>query len=107
MFIVKGVNVFPLAIQATLLRLQPRITGEFRVVLDRKPPIDYPVPILVEVSPDLPEASHAELRRELAAQLQRELNFTSSIELVTSGTLASEKKTRRVVRTYRGEKLDG
>ena len=107
MFIVKGVNVFPLAIQAVLLRQRPRITGEFRVLLDRWPPIDYAVPILVEVAPEVPRAKHAELCREIAMLLQRELNFTSTVELVPSGTLASEKKTRRVVRSYRGETLDG
>jgi phenylacetate-CoA ligase len=107
MFIVKGVNVFPTAIQGELLRLRPRITGEFRVVLDRQPPIDYAVPILVEVAPEVPQAKHAELCREIVAHLQRELNFTSAVELVPSGTLASERKTRRVVRSYRGETLDG
>ena len=54
MFIVKGVNVFPLAIQATLLGLAPRVTGEFQVVIDRPPPIDYPVPLSVEVARDVP-----------------------------------------------------
>ena len=54
MFIVKGVNVFPLAIQAVLMALAPRATGEYQVVLDRRPPIDYPVPVAVEIARDLP-----------------------------------------------------
>ena len=49
MFIVKGVNVFPLSIQTVLMGFAPRLTGEFRVVIDRPPPIDYPVPLTVEV----------------------------------------------------------
>ena len=57
MFIVKGVNVFPLAVQAVLMRLAPRVTGEFRVVIDRPPPIDYPVPITVEAAGDIPAAT--------------------------------------------------
>jgi len=93
--------------EAVLLRQRPRITGEFRVLLDRQPPIDYAVSILVEVAPDVPQAKHAELCREIVMLLQRELNFTSAVELVPSGTLASEKKTRRVVRSYREETLDG
>ncbi|MFO0996826.1 MAG: phenylacetate--CoA ligase family protein [Alphaproteobacteria bacterium] len=103
MFIVKGVNVFPLAVQATLLRLQPRVTGEFQVILDRAPPIDYPVPITVEVARDVPEAAHAALVREITAEIQKANNFTSKITLVPAGTIASERKTRRVVRAYRGE----
>ena len=100
MFIVKGVNVFPLAVQATLAALQPRITGEFQVVLDRPPPIDYAVPITVEVARDIPAAAHEALAREIAAEIQKANNFTSRIMLVPPGTIASERKTRRVVRAY-------
>jgi phenylacetate-CoA ligase len=103
MFIVKGVNVFPLGIQATLMALHPRITGEFQVWLDRPPPIDYRVPISVEVARDQPETAHAALAREIAERLQREQNFSSAITLVPQGSIASERKTRRLVRAYRGE----
>lgn len=103
MFIVKGVNVFPLGIQATLMALQPRITGEFQVWLDKPPPIDYPVPIKVEVARDVPGEVRADLAREIAQRLQREQNFSSAIALVPQGSIASERKTRRVVRAYRGE----
>ncbi|MCI0431829.1 MAG: hypothetical protein L0210_14965 [Rhodospirillales bacterium] len=102
MFIVKGVNVFPLSIQAVLVDMRPHITGEFRVVLHRAPPIDYPVPIAVEVGAEVPESRHADLRREVAEALQKALNFTAAIELVPAGSIVSEKKTRRVVRTYQG-----
>jgi phenylacetate-CoA ligase len=103
MFIVKGVNVFPLAVQAVLAKLRPRLTGECYVVLDRPPPIDYPVPVTVEVARDVPAALHDRLRREITAGLQKELNFTAAVAFVAPGSIASEKKTRRVVRTYRGE----
>lgn len=105
MFIVKGVNVFPLAVQAVLLGWRPRLTGEFRITLDRPPPIDYPVPIEVEAGEDVFHV--ADLAREVAEQLQRALNFTAAVTLVQAGTIASEKKTRRVVRAYRGETIDG
>jgi phenylacetate-CoA ligase len=103
MFIVKGVNVFPLSVQAVLMRLSPRVTGEFRVVIDRPPPIDYPVPITVEVAGDVPAASLEALAREVETRLQAELNFTAAVTLVGPGTIATEVKTRRVVRSYRGE----
>jgi phenylacetate-CoA ligase len=103
MVIVKGVNVFPLAVQAVLLRLAPRVTGEFRIVIDRPPPIDYPVPIAVEVADDLPVARHAELVQDIVARLRQALDFTAAVELVASGTIATEGKTRRVIRSYRGE----
>ncbi len=103
MFIVKGVNVFPLAIQASLLGIAPRVTGEFRVDIDRPPPIDYPVPLAVEVARDVPAARHEELVREVVSALQRENNFTASVTLVEAGSIATEGKTRRVIRSYRGE----
>lgn len=103
MFIVKGVNVFPLGIQAVLLKLAPRLTGEFRVTLNRPPPIDYPVPLEVEVAREVPAGDRAALHREIVEQLQKVLNFTAAVDLVDPGTIASERKTRRVVRSYRGE----
>ena len=103
MFIVKGVNVFPLAIQAVLMRLAPRVTGEFRVVIDRPPPIDHPVPLTVEIADDLSATQQAELAPEVVARLQAELDFTAAVTLVRSGTIATEGKTRRVIRSYRGE----
>jgi phenylacetate-CoA ligase len=103
MIIVKGVNVFPLGIQATLMTLRPRLTGEFQVELPRAPPIDYAVPIRVEVARDVPTAAQADLAREVAATLQRMQNFTGAVTLVPQGSLFSEKKLRRVIRAYRGE----
>ncbi len=103
MFIVKGVNVFPLAIQASLMTLAPRLTGEFRVDLDRPPPIDYPVPLAVEVADDVPSQDHDGLRVEVIERLQRDVNFTAVVTLVGPGAIAGEGKTRRVIRSYRGE----
>ena len=103
MFIVKGVNVFPLSVQAILMSLSPRVTGEFKVVLDRPPPLDYPVPISVEVERDLPPANQEDLAREVTARLQVELNFSALVHLVPPGSIAGEGKARRVIRTYRGE----
>lgn len=103
MFIVKGVNVFPLAIQAALLRLAPRVTGEFRVDLDRPPPIAYAVPLTVEVARDVPADVHEALSREIVERLQTDVNFTADVRLVEPGSIAGEGKTRRVIRSYRGE----
>ncbi|MEX2184344.1 MAG: phenylacetate--CoA ligase family protein, partial [Chloroflexota bacterium] len=70
MFIVKGVNVFPLSIQAVLMTLEPDVTGEFRVVIDRPPPIDYPVPISVEAGRGVPAERHDALARDIVGRLQ-------------------------------------
>jgi phenylacetate-CoA ligase len=103
MFIVKGVNVFPLAIQASLMTLAPEVTGEFRVRLDRPPPIDYHVPLDVEVARDVALERRAELARDIVLRLRNDLNFTPAVTLLEAGSIATDGKTRRVIRTYRGE----
>ena len=103
MFIVKGVNVFPLAVQAALSALRPRLTGEFRILLDRPPPIDTPPRVQVEVAREVPEAALADLIAETQAALRKDCNFTAAVEPVPQGTIATEKKTRRLYRVYQGE----
>ncbi len=103
MFIVKGVNVFPLSVQTVLMTLVPELTGEFRVVIDRPPPIDYPVPITAEVARDVPLERRETLVGDATARLKAALDFTAAVTLVEPGTIAGDGKTRRVVRTYRGD----
>jgi len=103
MFIVKGVNVFPLAIQTSLMTLAPQLTGEFQVDLDRPPPIDYPVPLTVEIAPGIPEDRRRTLAVQVVERVRRDVNFTADVTLVEPGTIAGEGKTRRVIRSYRGE----
>jgi phenylacetate-CoA ligase len=103
MLIVKGVNVFPISIQTVLMQFAPRVTGEFRIVIDRPPPIDYPVPLTVEIDRDVPIADHEALTRDVEARLKAELNFTAAVALVPPGDIATEKKTRRVIRSHREE----
>jgi phenylacetate-CoA ligase len=103
MFIVKGVNVFPLGVRAVLATLRPRLTGECYVVLDRPPPIDEPPRVVAEVARDVPVGSHDALAAEAAAALARESNLTADVALVPEGSIASERKTRRLYRAYLGE----
>ena len=100
MFIVKGVNVFPLGVQATLAKLQPQLTGEFQIVLDRAPPIDYAPRINAEVARDVPTAVHEQLIARARDAIRLELNFTADITLVEAGSIATETKTKRLHRAY-------
>jgi phenylacetate-coenzyme A ligase PaaK-like adenylate-forming protein len=85
------------------MTLAPRVTGEFRVDLHRPPPIDYPVPLAVEMSADGSDDGGKVLTQEVVERLQRDLNFTADVTLVSPGSIAGEGKTRRVIRSYRGE----
>ena len=104
MFIVKGVNVFPLSIQAVLLG--------FATPADRR----VPHGARPAAADRLPGADHGRgrargagggarrVRAEVADRLQAgpQLQRRPS-HSVGPGTIATEKKTRRVIRTYRGE----
>jgi phenylacetate-CoA ligase len=101
MFIVKGVNIFPQSIQAVILKAGLQLTGAFQVLLDRPPPIDYPVPIRIEVAAGVPADQHGPLASELAHRLQQSLNFTPDVRLEPAGTFATGLKVKRVLRSYR------
>ncbi len=49
MFVIKGVNIFPMSIQNLLHEMRSHLTGEFQIILDNPPPFDYAPRLLVEV----------------------------------------------------------
>ena len=51
----------------------------------------------------MPADAREALTREIVERLQTDVNFTADVRLVEPGTIAGEGKTRRVIRSYRGE----
>ena len=100
MFVVKGVNVFPTSVQAVLIELAPRLTGEFQIEFGKPPPFDYAPRLMVEVSRDLPQGQHEALVCEIEALVSRKVGFATRVELVAPRTIASEHKTKRVLHNY-------
>ena len=103
MFIVKGVNVFPLSVQEALLSLRPQVTGEFFIELKQTPPSDVPPKVMVEVNSDLAEATYQQVTEQVVKTIQQHANFTAQVVLVAAGDIASEHKTKRLYRTYEGD----
>ncbi len=103
MFIVKGVNVFPLSVQEALLSLRPRVTGEFVIQLEHVPPTDIPPTVCVEISNDVPITEHQSLIQDIVAVISKHANFTPRVILVSPGSIASEHKTKRLYRVYEGD----
>jgi phenylacetate-CoA ligase len=93
MIVVRGVNVFPAAIERLLAEAVPSLRG-FAVLLDE--PIPTP-PIRVVVDADgIPEGLDRMIRERLQVQV--------AITALPPGTMASsEQKTKRIWRRYAGE----
>jgi phenylacetate-CoA ligase len=93
MIVVRGVNVFPSAIERLLAEEMPAMRG-FAVVLDE--PIPAP-PIAIAVEADeIPEGLDRMIRERLQVQV--------AITALPPGTMASsEQKTKRIWRRYAGE----
>jgi len=96
MFIVRGINVFPLAVQDVLSGIGSELTGEFQIILDAPPPIDYAPVLRIEA-----RALAEDLSTRIAREVRDRLNFSPQVELVAPGSLPrTPEKMRRLVRAY-------
>jgi phenylacetate-CoA ligase len=89
MLIVKGINVFPSAIQDVVSSFAPRTTGSLRIVADFPGhTTQQPLRIRVEHGEALAGASDAieRLRLEIADRLRGLLNFAPAVEMVPPNT---------------------
>jgi len=95
MFIVRGENIYPSAVE-DVLRAIDGFGGEFRIVISRRESMDELL-VRAEIA-----SSHSHLRDQLAAtmreRLQARLGVRPMLELVPSGTIPrTEFKARRVI----------
>ncbi len=99
MFIIKGVNIFPIQVEQVLLRLLG-VGSNFRIELDREGDRDD-MKVLVEVTGDIWHGDVKELRglqRHVREELRSEILVSPLVELVEPGALPqSEGKAVRVV----------
>ncbi len=97
MLIVRGVNVYPSAVEEIVAALAPRTTGRLEIVLDRPgPAVDPPLRVRVEVPPAVDDP--APLKRELEERIRSALVVQAAVELVPDGTLARFEYKRQLVR---------
>ncbi len=99
MLVVRGVNLFPSAIENVVRRI-PGLNGEHQIVLDRDvtdPVTGYLTGIKLRVETE-PDATH-DVAHELGRAIRAELTVRAHVETLPSGTLArSTHKSKRVVR---------
>jgi len=87
MLIVKGVNVFPSAIQDVVTRFEPRTTGALKVVADfAGHSTQAPLKIRVEHGPGVTGEGLAKLKDDVEQKLRDALSFRADVVLVPPDT---------------------
>jgi phenylacetate-CoA ligase len=99
MLIVKGVNVYPAAVQEALFKFRPEVSGHFRIMLDRPGPVvQPPLRLRVEYGSEGMEAEGLSgLEERIMAEFKSELRVAPKIEWVPPGTIPREKKKTRFI----------
>jgi phenylacetate-CoA ligase len=105
MFIVKGVNVFPMQVE-TLLMSIPEVGRNYQIILENEGPLDS-MTVQVEVQNEFFQGDLKRLKalqRRITASLKGELLFTPKLALVEPDVLPkSEGKAVRVIDNRRKE----
>jgi len=100
MLIVSGVNVYPSAIRDVVGTLLPRVTGEILIQLREPPPSATP-PLKIKVEHGAEPGDLAVLKKDIENAIREKLIFSSSVELVSPGTLPKfEYKAKLVENPY-------
>lgn len=84
MLIIKGVKLYPAAVQNLIFELRPRLTGQFRIVLDAPgPKVEPPLHLKVEVSGE----DRGDAIADLARRMHSRFSVTPKVEAVPEGSL--------------------
>lgn len=99
---VKGVMVYPLAIENVLQTFTPRVTGHFRIVLSEPPPrVVPPLRLKIEHAAGLPADAVRALEGELIESMHRQLKIRPAIDWLPPNSLERHaKKTQIFEREY-------
>ncbi len=97
MVVVRGLNIFPTMVAAVIAGF-PELSGDYRVVLERKPPYDH-LPVQVELARGV--SSTEGLGQGVETAIKQKLGARAKVSILPAGSFAlTEGKTKRVVRTY-------
>lgn len=99
---VKGVPVYPAAIQGLINNFFPRLTGSFRIVLDVPPPMVIPpLKLKVEYGESVLEGDLPGLEKEITESMHAMLKVRPAITWISPNTLErAVKKTQLFEKTY-------
>lgn len=99
---VKGVMIYPPAVEGVINRFVPRVTGEFRIVLDEPPPrVVPPLKLKVEYGEGVRGEDLPALEREILDEMHSAIKIRPAITWVPPKTLARFLKKRKLLeKTY-------
>ncbi len=101
---VKGVPVYPAAIQGVINGFVPRVTGAFRIVLDEPPPrVVPPLKLKIEFGKGVSREELPALEKEILERMHRDVKIRPAITWLEPETLErATKKTQLLERRYEG-----
>jgi phenylacetate-CoA ligase len=99
---VKGVMVYPTNIKGVINEFVPRVTGEFRIILDEPPPrVVPPLKIRVEHTEEIAGADLEALEKEIVEAMSRRIKISPRIIWTEPGSLSrSHYKGQTFEKTY-------
>ena len=102
MLIVKGVNVYPAAVRAVVMKFQPQVTGQMRIVLDSPPPrVVPPLQMKVEYQGNLDQRELDALAEKIGQAVHDTLRMRPKVIMVPEGSLPrSTRKTPVFEKAY-------
>lgn len=102
---VKGVIVYPSAIDGVITGFVPRVTGEFRIVLDAPPPrVPPPLKLTIEFVEGVKKEDLDALTKEIEGEMHAKLNVRPKITWVPAMTLErATHKTKFIEKAYEGK----
>jgi phenylacetate-CoA ligase len=93
MLIVKGVNVYPEAVKTVIFKFRPKVTGFFRILLDKPGPlVEPPLNIVLEYDRSITAEDLATLEKEILMAFREDARIAPRLEWVPSETLPREMK---------------
>jgi phenylacetate-CoA ligase len=98
MLAIKGVKVYPAAIQNVVLQFLPRVSGELRIRLDAPPPkVEPPLRLAIEAAADLAAEGWPALASDIEHRIRELLSFRPEVSILPHGSLPrSGQKTKLI-----------
>lgn len=99
---VKGVPVYPAAIQGVINGFVPQVTGAFRIVLDREPPLVLPpLQLKIEKGENLTDADLPDLEKQITDKMHNLLKIRPAVTWLEANSLErAMKKTQLIEKNF-------